>query len=102
MEESREILAEIKSKVVSRVIPVFDKYLDAGQMEDINYIVSLIDYCLLDVMNTEKINLLYIELDGLYQYNLLKEPEKTALRIKIKNIMRELKSLIEEGYNIDG
>lgn len=102
MGKVRKILTEIKSKIVSKVIPVFAKYLDEGQLEDINYIVSLIDYCLLDVMNIEKINLLYIELDGLYQYNLLKEPEKTALKIKIKNIMRELKSLITEGYDIDG
>lgn len=108
MMEFKKVLINIKSKLISEVISIFEIYFDESHIQDTNYIISLVDYCLLDLMNTEKLNLLYIELgglhielDGLYGYDSLNESVKINLRTKLKNMMEELECLIKKEYEIN-
>lgn len=86
-------LIEIKTKIVTEIIPKYSKHMGDFDKDELNYILNLINQSLFDIENPEKVKSIFIEVDGLWRLNNIKRPFKLKFKDEIKIILNSLKEM---------
>lgn len=90
----RDSLLNIKTKLVSDIIPRYENLFNKYEKEEIYYILCVLNQCIFDPCNLEKIECLFIEISSFYEMNEIKQPHRRAVRIRLNNILRQIRGII--------
>lgn len=91
--ELRDTLVRMKGDIIS-LIEDYSLYMNPTDVEEINYILDMINYCLFEPQDMERLKLTYIELDGYRDDITVNHKVKPEYTDKINNIFKNLISIM--------
>lgn len=92
----RETLIEFKQYFTVHVFDKFNSHLNEFDREEVNYIFNLIDDCLFNPYDIERIRLLHTELNGLFRFNYMHKPMKYMFMESILHGIKILQNLLRD------
>lgn len=92
--EYRETLVKVKSTIIF-LIQDYSLYMSPTDVEEINYILDMINYCLFEPQDLERIKLTYIELDGYRDDITINHKVRPEFTAKINELFKTITLLIE-------
>jgi hypothetical protein len=103
----REILVGIKEDIGAYISPIVEGYFTEYReekgysiyIEDLTYIETLVDECLIKIEDEDRLRSLFEEIHGFYKERIFKGATATLLSTKFVFILEELSEIIGADYN---
>lgn len=77
------------------LIQDYSLYMSPTDVEEINYILDMLNYCLFEPKDLDRIKLTYIELDGYRDDITINHKVKPEFTLKIEELFKTITSLVE-------